>query len=135
MEKLILDYTYADISPQWEGLREEFLREKDDLPFVRTLREDWLPLIRSRLEGFSAKHLVVVGIGGSSLGAEAVLRALLPVSFNSRGTRKGQRNFQNWLNPKIPPSLLFPSQETLQKHYPISSSSIGSSRGRSATWS
>ncbi len=87
MEKLILDYTYADISPKWEDLREEFLREKDNLPFVKTLKEDWLSLIRSRLEGFSAKHLVVVGIGGSSLGAEALLRALLPVSFNSRGRR------------------------------------------------
>ncbi len=83
----MLDYTYLEISPQWEGLRERFSEEKERLPFVKTLREDWTSLLRSRLEGFSPEHIVVVGIGGSSLGAEALLRALLPVAFNSRGRR------------------------------------------------
>jgi len=88
MEKIILDYTYAGIEP--EGLElylEEFLKVKDALPFVKTLNEPWIEIIKKKLNGMAPENLVIAGIGGSSLGAEAVSRALKPISFNSRGKR------------------------------------------------
>ena len=88
MEKIILDYTYAGIEP--EGLElylEEFLKVKDALPFVKTLNEPWIEIIKKNLNGMAPENLVIAGIGGSSLGAEAVSRALKPISFNSRGKR------------------------------------------------
>ncbi len=88
MRKIILDYTFSGkLGKEFEKYLEDFLKEKQSLPFVRTLNENWGDSIKNKLEGFNPRDIVVCGIGGSSLGAEAVLRAILPVSFNSRGRR------------------------------------------------
>ncbi len=87
MEKIILDYTYYEPPSGYEDLLEDFLEQKNSLPFVRTLHEPWTEGIRENLRGFNPEHMVLVGIGGSSLGTEALLRALLPASANSRGRR------------------------------------------------
>ncbi len=87
MEKVTLDYTYYEPPSGYEGLLEDFLKQKRELPFVKTLNEPWMERIEKKLQGFNPRHIALVGIGGSSLGTEAVLRALLPASANSRGRR------------------------------------------------
>ncbi len=85
--KVVLDYTYYELPSGYRDLLEDFLRAREGLPFVKALTHPWLEEIEEKLKGFKPRDLVIVGIGGSSLGAEALLRALLPASFNSRGRR------------------------------------------------